>query len=102
MTLSLLAALDDATTRHAVTAERAFLNQLDAGCRLPVSAYAQIAGDRLHLVGRVSGLDGTQTITVRGDAPVSEAAQIGQRLADEARAQGADALLAAIQKGLPT
>jgi hydroxymethylbilane synthase len=101
-TLALLAALDDSPTRQAVTAERAFLNRLDAGCRLPVSAYAQIEGNMLHLVGRVNSLNGTQTITVRGSALVAEADQLGKRLAEDARAQGAGVLLAEIQKGLPT
>jgi hydroxymethylbilane synthase len=100
-TLALLATLDDSPTRQAVTAERAFLNQLDAGCRLPVSAYAEIEGDSLHLVGHVNSLDGTQTITVSGSALAADAAQLGKRLAEEARTQGAGALLAEIQKGLP-
>jgi hydroxymethylbilane synthase len=101
-TLTFLAKLDDAQTRTAVTAERAFLNQLDAGCRLPVSAYATLNGGTIHLVGRVNSLDGTQTITVRGDAPLNETSLLGTRLANEARADGAEALLAAIRKELPT
>jgi hydroxymethylbilane synthase len=67
-----------------------------------VSAYAQIEGNMLHLVGRVNSLNGTQTITVRGSALVAEADQLGKRLAEDARAQGAGVLLAEIQKGLPT
>lgn len=100
-TLALLAALDDRTTRRAVTAERAFLQRLDAGCRLPVSAYATLDGDTLHLTGRVSGLDGSQTITVSGTAALDDADALGMRLADEALSQGADALLADIRGELP-
>ena len=100
-TRALLAELDDYATRVTVTAERAFLQQLDAGCRLPVSAWATLDGDTLHLVGRVSGLDGTRAITVRGDGAAGEAFDLGARLADDALAQGADALLAEIRGGLP-
>jgi hydroxymethylbilane synthase len=48
-TLAVLRAIDDAATRSAVTAERAFLKRLGAGCRLPVGAYAEVNGASLHL-----------------------------------------------------
>ncbi|NLX08728.1 MAG: hydroxymethylbilane synthase [Chloroflexi bacterium] len=99
--LARLAALDDRATRLAVTAERAFLEKLDAGCRLPVSAYATLDGDMLRLAGRVSGLDGVQTITVSGTAPAADSYALGARLAAEALDQGADDLLAAVRGGLP-
>ncbi|MBZ0309188.1 MAG: hydroxymethylbilane synthase [Anaerolineae bacterium] len=91
--LELLARLDDATTRACVTAERAFLQKLESGCRLPVSAYATLNADGLELTGRVSAVDGTKAITVKGQA-VEESAALGIRLAEEALAQGAGELLA--------
>ncbi len=100
-TLRLLAALDDRPTRIAATAERAFLRRLEAGCRLPVAAYATLEGARLRLRGRVSSLDGAQTITVAGVSAPDEAIALGVRLAEEALARGADALLAAIREELP-
>ncbi|MET0909386.1 MAG: hydroxymethylbilane synthase [Ilumatobacteraceae bacterium] len=39
-TAALVAQVDDATTRHAVEVERAFLAELGSGCSLPVGAYA--------------------------------------------------------------
>ena len=100
-TLRLLAALDDRPTRLTATAERAFLRRLDAGCRLPVSAYATLSGERLTLRGRVSSLDGAQTITVAGEAIADNGVALGVRLAEEALAKGADALLAAVRGELP-
>ncbi|MBN1562279.1 MAG: hydroxymethylbilane synthase [Anaerolineae bacterium] len=102
--LELLAALDDRATHSAVTAERAFLQQLEAGCRLPVSAYATLddaTGRVITMTGRVSGLDGTRAITVQGEDRVTNAAALGVRLAEDALAQGADALLAEIRGDLP-
>ncbi|NDJ76118.1 MAG: hydroxymethylbilane synthase [Chloroflexi bacterium] len=101
-TRALLAALDDHATRVTVTAERAFLQRLEAGCRLPVSAYATLDNDLLHLTGRVSSLDGVRTITVHGAASVPSAYELGVRLAEDALAQGADVLLAEIRGELPT
>ena len=99
--LDLLALLDDRPTRCAVSAERAFLQRLDAGCRLPVSAYATLDGDELRLTGRVSDLDGTRTLTVRGAAAANDAMPLGVRLAEQALAQGAAALLDAVRGALP-
>ena len=100
-TRSLLAALDDFPTWCAVTTERAFLQALEAGCRLPVSAYATLDGDTLHMTGRVSSLDGSRTITVQGESRLSDALDLGAWLAGEALAQGAGDLLAEIRGELP-
>lgn len=93
--LTALAPLDHAETRACVTAERAFLQHLEAGCRLPVSALATISGQSLHLIGRLNSLDGQQTITVEGAAPLSESRALGIRLAQAALGQGAADLLSA-------
>src|SRR5207248_1825259 len=53
----LLEPLDHSPTRIAVEAERAFLNALDSGCRLPVAALAQLDGSTLRITGRVASLD---------------------------------------------
>jgi hydroxymethylbilane synthase len=45
-TLELVAAVDDAATRHAVEVERSFLAELGSGCSLPVGAH--VAGGVLH------------------------------------------------------
>jgi hydroxymethylbilane synthase len=42
-----VAAIDDAPTRRAVTIERAYLDELGAGCTLPVGAYVE--GDLMHV-----------------------------------------------------
>lgn len=91
--LGLVQAIDHAETRARVTSERAFLQQLEAGCSLPVSAYATLENGALHLVGRVNSVDGTQTITVRGDAPIENSFTLGVALAEQALAEGARALL---------
>ena len=55
-----LAALDDPDTRLAVTAERALLARLEAGCAAPVGAYAYRKGSMLHLEAVVCAVDGTR------------------------------------------
>lgn len=60
-----LAALDDPDTRLAVTAERALLARLEAGCAAPVGAYAYRKGSLLHLEAVVCAVDGTATVRDR-------------------------------------
>ncbi|MEK8109193.1 hypothetical protein NKG94_39745 [Micromonospora sp. M12] len=64
--VELLATLDHAPSRFAVTAERAFLATLEAGCSAPVAAYAELAegddGDEIYLRGAVISPDGTRDL----------------------------------------
>ncbi len=88
-----LQVLDHAQTRAAVTAERAFLAGLGGGCSIPVGALASVQNDVLHLQAVVAGPDGKRVIKVSGTAGVESALALGQKLADEAIAQDAKALL---------
>ena len=93
-TLSLLAALEDNSTRKCVTAERAFLSGLGGGCSVPVAAYARVKGQKsnvITLTGLVSSVDGKQNIKVVGEG--SDPLELGKRLAKEAISQGASEIL---------
>ena len=90
-------ALDDPRTRAAVTAERAVLATLEAGCSAPVGAMAEIAegddGDELWL--RAVALSGDGTVAVRRSATGSpgDAEKVGRGLAEEMLDDGASALI---------
>ncbi|GIG67820.1 hydroxymethylbilane synthase [Phytomonospora endophytica] len=104
-----LAELDDRETRAAVSAERAMLATLEAGCSAPVAALCDIAdaGDgeyELYLRGAVIQLDGrhavrlsdTGTLTASDDADEVGAA-VGRRLAATLLAEGAESLLESVR-----
>lgn len=57
-----LAALNDEDTRLAVTAERAVLARLEAGCAAPVGAFAYRKGSLLYLEAAVCAVDGTRSV----------------------------------------
>jgi hydroxymethylbilane synthase len=100
----LAATLDDEGTRAAVTAERALLAALEAGCSSPVGALAEIVED-LDAEGKV-----VERISLRGTAAIEgeegvvdmvraialadkhQAAQLGKDLAAELLDLGAGAL----------
>ena len=91
--LRLLAPLDHAPTRAAVTAERAFLAALEAGCSAPLAAHAQVSGSELRLRARVLALDGSRQLDLDLTGPVEQAEAIGQQLAERALQEGAAALM---------
>lgn len=90
-----LAAVDDLPTRLAVTAERAVLARLEAGCAAPVGTYARMVGGDLHLDVVVANPDGTEVMRrseATDELSVDAATALGVRLADELLAAGADRL----------
>jgi hydroxymethylbilane synthase len=94
--LALLHPLHHPATWAAVTAERAFLEGLGGGCAVPVAAYAAYEGSGLELRGLVASLDGRQVVCVAGRGLPEAPYHLGQRLAQEALAQGASRMLETI------
>ena len=92
-TLSLLAALEDESTRKAVTAERAFLQGLGGGCAVPVAAYAVVSNQSsvISLTGLVISEDGRKAVKVTGQG--TDTLQLGDELAQQAIQNGADEIL---------
>ena len=56
--VEMLRPIEDIETRLAVTAERAFLEKLGEGCRLPVGAYARCQGELMLMTLFVCSADG--------------------------------------------
>lgn len=88
--LSILSSIDDAPTRRAVTAERAFLEALGGGCQLPVGAYARCDGDNLVLKVFLAAPDGSVVFRAKAMGRVGNPHEIAldayQRLMDRGAA----------------
>lgn len=97
-TIARLSGLDDSDTRAAVTAERSLLATLEAGCSAPVGALAEVAwgddGEELWLRAMVGDPSGSPTIRLSATGLPAEAVAVGERLAVEMLADGADTLVA--------
>jgi hydroxymethylbilane synthase len=95
----LLAVLDDAPSRAAVTAERSLLAALEAGCTAPVGACAEAAegddGLELYLRAVVASPDGSVCIRKSATGPLVRAGELGRELAAEFLADGAVAVVGA-------
>ncbi|MBM2617427.1 hydroxymethylbilane synthase [Actinoplanes sp. LDG1-06] len=95
--VELLAAIDHAPSRAAITAERAMLATLEAGCSAPVAAHAELAegeeGDEIYLRGAVISPDGVRAIRLSRTGTPADAAEIGKALAADLLDNGADTLI---------
>lgn len=95
--IAILAALDDADTRAAVTAERALLAALEAGCSAPVGALAEVVdsstedetASELFLRANVTAVDGSDAVRLSATGATTNAEGVGRRLAAELLADGA-------------
>ena len=77
-------------------AERAFLRTLEGGCQVPIGVNSRFEGDELVLTGMVASLDGKQLLRDELRAPQDQAEDLGNRLAELLRSQGAGEILAKI------
>ena len=97
-TIEALAVIDHADTRAVVTAERALLAALEAGCTAPVGALGEVAEDddgtlELFLRGSVTALDGSDAVRLSATGSYGDPAGLGQRLADDLIADGAQSMM---------
>jgi hydroxymethylbilane synthase len=92
-TVRLIAALDDAESHAAVTAERALLRELEGGCQLPLGAWARRENGELRLEACVFSADGKEFVRneLRGDA--EDAEKLGAHLGQILIEAGADRIL---------
>ena len=94
---ALLAPLEHRETRIRVLAERAMNKALEGGCQVPIGSFALIKdgsnGEEIHLRGLVGAVDGSKIIHSEIHGLVEEAEALGNALAQDLLAQGADEIL---------
>jgi hydroxymethylbilane synthase len=113
------AVLDDAVSRATVTAERAFLAAVEAGCSAPVGALAEVAWgadaadavdeadagigdtDELWLRGVVVALSGSPLLRHSATGSPAQPGTVGRALAEHMLAEGAADLIGAARTGAP-
>lgn len=91
-TRAILLGLEDSATRAAVEAERAIVEELNAGCSTPLGALARASGDLISLHAAVLSPDGRQRIAVSVQGSGAPEL-IGQRAARALLERGAKEVL---------
>ncbi|MEV0948037.1 hydroxymethylbilane synthase [Rhodococcus sp. NPDC049939] len=106
--VAILAELDDPRSRAAVTAERALLAELEAGCTAPVGAIAEVveslddAGnsfDELSVRGCAAAIDGSDVIRTGTVGSPGDAEELGRSVARELLELGARDLMNVTEAG---
>ncbi len=95
-TNELLNVLHDSETTIRVTAERAMNARLKGGCQVPIAGFAELQGDQIRMRGLVGAPDGSVLYRSEKQGSFDQAEQIGQAVADDLLAQGADKILQAL------
>jgi hydroxymethylbilane synthase len=89
-------AIHDERAQAAVTAERAFLAKMGGSCTTPLAAHTIDRADGgIRLVGMCGLPDGTKILRAEYGGPIEQAQLLGEKLADDLIAQGANEILAA-------
>jgi hydroxymethylbilane synthase len=89
-------AMHDAAEERRVAAERSFLLRMGGSCQTPLAAHAiDRAEGGLRIVGMCGMPDGSKILRAEVGGDAADAEVLGQRLAEDLLAQGADAILAA-------
>jgi hydroxymethylbilane synthase len=91
--IELLGPLDDAATRVAVTAERAFLARAGGSCRTPLAAHATVNENRLEMRALIASPDGHQVVRGACCGSAAKAATLGTDLATEMLGRGGAEIL---------
>ncbi len=92
-TFSLLNEIQHQSTQIALIAERAFLNALGGGCKVPVAAYASIEGDAVNLISVASDHEGSRLYKVQSTDSISDPVEAGLNIARKLLDSGAGAIL---------
>ena len=88
---TLLAFLNDADTHAAIECERALLGSLGGGCQVPIGAYAEKRGERLHLRAMVGRPDGSEILREQKEG--SDGVKLGRDVAQALLGRGGDKIL---------
>jgi hydroxymethylbilane synthase len=101
---SLVATLAHEPTALAVRAERALMHALEGGCQVPIAALAERLDEpaadgvpALRLRAYVGSLDGTRRVRGEMSASAGDPERLGEALAAELLAQGADGILVEVR-----
>ena len=88
-------AMHDPAEERRVAAERSFLARMGGSCQTPLAAHAIDTAGGLRVLGLCGMPDGSRILRAEVTGAADEAERLGQTLADQLLAQGADRILAA-------
>jgi hydroxymethylbilane synthase len=89
----LIASISDRHTAAEFAAERAVSEVLGGDCHSAISIFAEARGDTISVFSRVFARDNGHSIEHAGSGSITEASEVGRRLAQEMLERGASLML---------
>ena len=87
--LNVLEPVNDLRSWAEAVAERAFMNEVGGGCKIPLGAFAQAQDETLRVLGSVISPDGSRRIAVNEEGNVRSADAAGRAAAHKILGMGA-------------
>lgn len=94
----LINGLDDPLTHQCIQAERAINQRLAGGCQVPIAGFAEVNAHGLLVQGRVADPTGHQILASQQQGFLEDAERLGNAVAEDLLAQGAEVLLRQIMQ----
>ena len=93
-----ISSLDDFETRQSIVAERSLLAPLQAGCQVPLGAWARLERGELVMDAVVCSPDGQKFLREKKSAPPDQARELGHQVAELLWNAGAGEILAQVSR----
>jgi len=94
----IISKINDRESLLAIDAERAFLRTLEGGCQIPVGSYSRIDGNKFHITGFISSIDGTTYLKDSAEGDLDQAVYLSVKLAKNLYDRGGREILKAIRE----
>jgi hydroxymethylbilane synthase len=97
-TVPIVRSIDDERSRAVSLAERQVLTTMKCGCHAPVGAYAECDDGTLEMHAFISDVEGRRVIRQQAAGPVSQAIQLGEKVAVELLDAGGREILRELER----
>jgi len=97
-TVEVVRSIDDELSRALASAERQVLATMQCGCHAPVGAYGECHNGTMELHAFISDVLGRNVIRRQTSGPMSQALQLGERLANELLDAGGREILRELER----
>ena len=94
--VDMLKFLDDADTRAATNAERAFLEVVEGGCQVPVGVFGTVEDNKITVEAVIASIDGQRIIRDKLIGSVEDSTSLGKALANKLLDNGGRDILSAV------
>lgn len=87
--LHILRTVSDENSFAEAKAERAFMNEVGGGCKIPLGAFAHVEGKTIRILGSIISPEGKKRVNVRDEGPVEDPDSTGRNAANRILKMGA-------------